>query len=111
MPAGATAALQTGNPALGTVSRRPQTSAVQEQANVPFVRLSRMAGIPAFNSAGNAFGALVPGTILKAAGGYLRGLRLRISAVGGTSTGAVVAAADAPWNVVSSGIGRGSKMC
>ena len=94
-------ALQVGNPALGTVSRKPQTTAVQAQPDVPFIRLSRRAKILGYNIANQAFGASI-NQPLKAVGGYLRGFRILVTASGGTSTAAVVAAADAPWNVISS---------
>lgn len=102
MPAGTvTAALQQGNPGLGTVSRRPQTTGqAAADPSVPFVRLSRRAKLQAWVAANVAFGTLVQNP-LKAAGGYLRGYRLRFQIAAGTSTGAVVAAADAPWNLIT----------
>lgn len=91
--------LQGANPAMGTVTRRPQTTAVAAQnANVPFARLSRKGQILGPTQAGFAFGALWT-PILKPVGGYLRGLNFYITAV---TAGATVAAgaADAPYNVI-----------
>jgi len=91
--------LQTANPAMGTVTRRPQTTAVPAQGgNVPFARLSRKGQILGPQQAGFAFGSLWT-PIMKPVGGYLRGLNLYITAVSG---GATVAAgsADAPYNTI-----------
>lgn len=98
------AALQNASPALGTVSRRPQTTAEPSAAaegGVPFTRLSAPSKILGFQQSGVPFGGIITQS-LKAVGGYLRGLRLRITSQNFTSTAAVVAAADAPWNIFSS---------
>lgn len=100
MPSAVASSLQTGNPMQGTVDRSPQTGSKAIQG-APFVRLSRKAQSQLFKVSGEAFGGLVDKS-LKAAGGYVRSLRLTVSAVGGSSTGAVVAAADAPFNVIQS---------
>jgi hypothetical protein len=94
-------AAQIGNPALGTVSRKPQTTATQADTSVPFVRISRRAKITGYSTSGVAFGAQV-NQPLKAAGGYLRGFRIKVTSQSFTSTAATVAAADAPWNLFSS---------
>jgi hypothetical protein len=91
--------LQSANPNISTVPRKPQTTAVASAAGVPFVRLARKAQIQGFATAGNAFGSLITQP-LKAVGGYLRGFFLTVQAVGGTGV-AAVAAADAPDNVIS----------
>lgn len=91
--------LQTANPGMGTVTRRPQTTAVAAQnANVPFARLSRKGQILGPSIAGFAFGGLWT-PIMKPVGGYLRGLNFYITAV---TAGATVASgsADAPYNIV-----------
>lgn len=92
--------LQTANPAMGTVTRRPQTTAVPAQAgNVPFARLSRKGQILGPAIAGQPYGSLWT-PIMKPVGGYLRGLNFYITSVtGGTLTSGVVAA-DAPYNVI-----------
>src|SRR5882672_8112377 len=91
--------LQTANPAMGTVTRRPQTTAQPSQAgNVPFARLSRKGQILGPAIAGFAFGGLWT-PIMKPVGGYLRGLNQYITAVSGGATVAV-ASADAPYNII-----------
>lgn len=91
--------LQTANPGMGTVTRRPQTTAVAAQnANVPFARLSRKGQILGPSIAGFAFGGLWT-PIMKPVGGYLRGLNFYITAVTGGAT-AASASADAPYNIV-----------
>lgn len=102
MPAGTATALQTGNPALGTVSRRPQTTAPAADPSVPFIRLSRRAKILGYSTSGVAFGGTITQP-LKAAGGYLRGLKIRVTATGGVNgTTTVAIAADAPWSAIGS---------
>lgn len=92
--------MQVANPQMGTVSRQPQTTAQQASpGSAPFVRLSRESQTFGPSQAGLTFGALWT-PILKPVGGYLESLHFYISVVGGTSAGAVVAAADAPWNIV-----------
>lgn len=93
------ASLQTADPAMGTVTRKPQTTAVAAQnVNVPFSRLSRKGQILGPTLAGQAFGSLWT-PILKPVGGYLRGLNLYIQAVTGGAS-AASASADAPYNVI-----------
>jgi hypothetical protein len=92
--------LQTANPSMGTVTRRPQTTAQPPQggAGVPFTRLSREGEIP-----GPAVTALPFGQLwtppLKPVGGYLKGLDFYVTAVTGGATVAV-GAADAPYNAI-----------
>jgi len=92
--------LQLANPAAGTVSRAPQTTAAPQGAasDVPFSRLSREGQILGPSQAGTAFGSLWTPT-LKAVGGYLKALTLTLTATGGTG-GVGVAAADAPYNTI-----------
>lgn len=91
--------LQVANPAMSTVTRRPQTTAVPAQGpGVPFARLSRQGQILGPSQSGFAMGGLWT-PILKPVGGYLRGLELRITAVTAGATSAT-ASADAPYNVV-----------
>src|SRR5215472_15796579 len=94
----AVSTLQTAQPALGTVSRMPQTTAAPASGNVPFTRMSRQMQILGPVSAGLPFGALFTPQI-KPAGGYIRYYPLYIAATGGTGT-AAIASADAPWNVI-----------
>lgn len=96
----AVSTLQTAQPALGTVSRQPQTTAQPAGAGAPFTRMSRQMQILGPVSAGNAFGTLFTPQI-KPVGGYVRYYPLYIQASGGNGgTTAAVASADAPWNVI-----------
>jgi hypothetical protein len=94
----AVSTLQTAQPALGTVSRQPQTTAAPASGNVPFTRMSRQMQILGPVSSGNPFGSLFTPPI-KPAGGYIRFYPLYVAATGGTGT-AAVASADAPWNTI-----------
>lgn len=94
----AVSTLQTAQPALGTVSRNPQTTAEPASGNVPFARMSRQMQILGPVTAGLAFGALFTPPI-KPAGGYIRFYPLYVTASGGTGT-AAVASADAPYNTI-----------
>lgn len=94
----AVSTLQTAQPALGTVSRQPQTTAQPASGNAPFTRMSRQAQILGPVSSGLAFGALFTPQI-KPVGGYVRYYPLYVTASGGTGT-AAVASADAPYNTI-----------
>lgn len=94
----AVSTLQTAQPALGTVSRQPQTTAQPTGAGAPFTRMSRMMQILGPFSFGNPFGSLFTPPI-KSVGGYIRYYPFYITATGGTGV-AAVASADAPWNAV-----------
>lgn len=94
----AVSTLQTAQPALGTVSRQPQTTAQPAAGNVPFARMSRQMQILGPNSSGQTFGSLFTPPI-KPAGGYIRYYPLYIAATGGAGSSAV-AAADAPYNAI-----------
>lgn len=93
--------LQAANPAMGTVTRMPQTTATPAQGgSVPFARLSRKGQILGPAQSGQAFGSLWT-PIMKPVGGYLRGLNFYVQAVPpGTPATAAAAAADGPWNVI-----------
>jgi hypothetical protein len=92
--------LQTAQPALGTVSRQPQTTAAPASAGVPFTRMSRQMQILGPLSAGLTFGTLFTPPI-KPAGGYIRFYPLYVTASGGSGSGTnAVASADAPYNVI-----------
>jgi hypothetical protein len=94
----AVSTLQTAQPALGTVSRQPQTTATPTSGNAPFSRMSRMMQILGPVQAGLAFGALFTPPI-KPAGGYIRFYPLYVTATGGTGT-AAVQSQDAPFNAI-----------
>lgn len=94
----AVSTLQTAQPALGTVSRNPQTTAVPASSASPFTRMSRQMQILGPVSAGQTFGSLFTPQI-KPAGGYMRFYPLMIAATGGTGAAAVYSA-DAPFNAV-----------
>jgi hypothetical protein len=92
--------LQTAQPALGTVSRQPQTTAAPASAGVPFTRMSRQMQILGPVSAGLTFGTLFTPPI-KPAGGYIRFYPLYVTASGGSGSGTnAVASADAPYNII-----------
>src|ERR1019366_4113031 len=88
------------NPAISTVSRQPQTTPTATGAGAPFIRSSRKSEIQGFIASGIAAGGSV-NLPLKAAGGYLRGLLIKVVASGGTGT-AAVASADGPWACIQS---------
>lgn len=95
----AVSTLQTANPSMGTVTRRPQTTATPAQGGgVPFARLSRKGQILGTAVSGFAFGGLYT-PIMKPVGGYLRGIDFRVSAVSGGATVAT-ATSDAPYNTI-----------
>jgi hypothetical protein len=94
----AVSTLQTAQPALGTVSRQPQTTAQAQSASSPFTRMSRQMQILGPVTAGLTFGSLFTPPV-KPVGGYVRFYPLYITASGGTGV-AAVASADAPYNVV-----------
>jgi hypothetical protein len=90
--------LQIANPSMGTVTRTPQTTAATPAAaGVPFARLSRQGQIFGPSQSGLSFGALWT-PLLKPVGGYLRNLRLTVTASGGS--GSATAAGDAPYNTI-----------
>jgi hypothetical protein len=92
--------LQIANPSMGTVTRTPQTTAATPAAaGVPFARLSRQGQIFGPAQSGMAFGSLWT-PLLKPVGGYLRCLRLTVTASGGSGTAAFSATGDAPYNTI-----------
>jgi hypothetical protein len=96
----AVSTLQTAQPALGTVSRQPQTTSEPTSGNAPFTRMSRQMQILGPVSSGLTFGSLFTPPI-KPAGGYIRFYPLYITATGGNGgTTAAVASQDAPYNTV-----------
>ena len=94
----AVSTLQTAQPALGTVSRQPQTTAQPSGGNAPFTRMSRQMQILGPVSAGLTFGSLFTPQI-KPVGGYVRFYPIYITASGGAGSVAV-ASQDAPWNTI-----------
>lgn len=96
----AVSTLQVANPAMGTVSRLPQTTAQPPQGGggVPFTRLSRKGQIIGPSTNAFTFGQLWTPP-LKPVGGYLRGLNFYITAVAGTNTSSALSA-DGPYNTV-----------
>jgi len=95
------AAIARPRPELGTVERKPQTTA-SPSGGGPFVRHSREARLAGFDVTGQAFSGLVTQN-LKPVGGYIEDLRLLVKASGGSGTTTnATAAADAPENVISS---------
>lgn len=84
--------LQVANPAMGTVTRAPQTTAAASQTvGVPFTRLSRQGQVFGPQISGQAFGGLYT-PILKPVGGYLRSLAVTITASGGNYSAATATA-------------------
>lgn len=94
----AVSTLQTAQPALGTVSRQPQTTAEPVTGSAPFIRMSRKMQILGPVQAGMAFGSLFTPSI-KPAGGYISYYPLYVTASGGSGV-AAVASADAPYNTI-----------
>lgn len=78
---------------------RPQPQTTVEPPGGPFIRHSQPGRRSQYVVSGTAFGGLVTQPLV-AAPGYLRALRLRCAATGGTG-GSAVGAADAPWNTYS----------
>lgn len=95
MPAPVTAT----SPAATTVGR-PQPQTTVETAG-PFIEQSQEGAKLMYNEPNLSFGETV-NTALATAPGYIARYRAQFTASGGTSTAAVVAAADAPFNVVQS---------
>lgn len=80
--------LQVAQPAIGTVSRQPQTTtSPSPTTNVPFNRLSRQMCIQGPTQNGLSYGDLWT-PILKPVGGYLQALNFTLVADGGSGTGA-----------------------
>lgn len=77
--------LQVPSPALGTVSRMPQTSPTPGDASSPFVRLSREAIALTFDLTSQALSANIVQS-WKPVGGYLRRIRHEIISTGGSYT-------------------------
>lgn len=82
------ATLQTANPAMSTVTRKPQTTATPPQgAGVPFPRMSRKGQILGPQTVAQGYSTLWTPT-LRAVGGYLQSLELYVQATGGNLTAA-----------------------
>src|SRR4029077_5043172 len=81
----AASSLQVPSPALGTVSRMPQTSPTPGDASSPFVRLSREAIALTFDLTSQAFSANIVQS-WKPVGGYIRRIRHEIISTGGSYT-------------------------
>lgn len=79
---------------------RPQPQTTLEAPGGPFIRHSQPGRRQMYNITGQSFGGVITQP-LPSAPGYLQRFRVTISGSGGTSTAASVAAADAPFNVVS----------
>lgn len=94
--------LQNANPALGTASRLPQTTAEPAQRGAPFVRLSRKGSQLEFDKTAQAWSANITDT-LKPVGGYHRSLYLELIASGGSAnaTGVGATSGDSPYNAIT----------
>jgi len=95
------ATLQVANPTMGTVSRKPQTTAQPGAAgSVPFSRISRQGQIQGPAISGQTYGSLWT-PILKPVGGYLRFIDLTISGTAWATAGTLpTGTTDAPYNVI-----------
>lgn len=78
---------------------RPQPQTTIEPPGGPFLRHTQPGRRAQYVLSSQAFGGVITQPLVSAPG-YLRGLRLRVQASGGTG-GSAVAAADAPWNTVA----------
>lgn len=78
---------------------RPQPQTTVEAGPGPFIRFSQPGARAMYNVSGQPFGATVAPPLVSAPG-YAARFRATISASGGTSTTAVVAAPDAPFNAI-----------
>lgn len=97
--AGGASPLQVGNAAQQRVGRTPQTTA--PPAGGPFTRQTRVSRLFGFQNTGLALGGLIASP-LKPVPGYLAGLDITVSATGGAAAGTnAVAAADAPYSILS----------
>lgn len=93
------ATLQTANPGMSTVTRKPQTTATPPQgAGVPFARMSRKGQILGPQTVAQGYSTLWTPT-LRAVGGYLQSLDLYVTAAGGNLT-AATATADGKYAVL-----------
>lgn len=91
--------LQQAAASQGRVARRPQTT--DGVAEGPFRRLTRPNRVQGYVVTGQTFGSLI-NQPLKAVPGFLRWLDIGITATGGVNGSVTVAAAaDAPYNVIS----------
>ena len=83
---------------------RPQPQTTVEPSGGPFIRYSEPGSKMMYRNTGNDFGSMVTQPLVSAPG-YLKGWRYRFVASGGanhpTTTVAVTASVDAPFNVVS----------
>lgn len=80
------------------VGRIPQTT-VGMPAGGPPIRYATRSQQLAYSVTGQAFGANITQPLVAVAG-FLTALIVKVAAVGGTSTGATVATADAPWSAI-----------
>jgi hypothetical protein len=79
---------------------RPQPQTTVESPGGPFIRHSQAGRRAQYVVSGQAFGALITQPLV-AAPGYARKFRLRFASTGGSTSAAVSATADAPFNVCS----------
>lgn len=100
------ASLQQANPALGTVSRQPQTSATPAAQQAPFVRLSRKGTLQLFDVTGVVMGNPPNLPTIKPVGGYHRRIRMEVIASAGSGTGVAYGTTDGPYNVINNLIVR-----
>lgn len=82
--------------AAGVAAGKQQPQTTVEPGGGPFIRHSQPGRRPQYTASGVAFGGLINNPLVSTPG-YLRSLRLRVTASGGAGGGAV-GAADAPFN-------------
>jgi len=87
------------SPAAQTVGRLPQTTQGAPRGG-PFIRYASHSHALAYSTAGIAF-AGISNLPLTAVPGFLRGLIVKVQAVGGSGANVPTATADSPWNVIS----------
>jgi hypothetical protein len=79
---------------------RPQPQTTVQTGGGPFIRHTHPCRRPQYVVSGQAYGALITQPLV-AAPGYARKLRMRFASTGGSTSAAVSATADAPFNVAS----------
>lgn len=89
----------TSQPASATTVANPQPTTTLQQPGGPFRRYSFAGSVPQYDLTGQQWGANITQPLV-ASSGYLRRLRLKVAASGGSGTATVAVNGDAPFNAV-----------